>query len=64
MSVQFDEAAAAPHAEPIHDLRPWREAGWIFTDGGAVAIERQGDRTRVRQARVSHLREEEEVKEG
>ena len=65
MSVQFDEAPAPPQAsESIQDLRPWREAGWIFTDGGSVAIERQGERTRVRRARVSHLREDEDYKEG
>jgi hypothetical protein len=59
VSVQFDEASASPEsADPIHEIRPWREAGWIFTDGGAVTIERQGERTRVRQARISHLREE------
>ena len=64
MSVRFEAPASPRAAEPIHDLRPWREAGWIFTDGGAVAIERQGERTRVRPARVSHLCEQEEAKEG
>jgi hypothetical protein len=39
-------------------MKPWREVGWIFRDGSAVAIERQGDRTRARSARFSHLREE------
>jgi hypothetical protein len=59
VSVRFDEVSASPEAtDPIHDLSPWREAGWIFTDGGVVTIERQGERTRVRQARISHLREE------
>jgi hypothetical protein len=61
VSVRFDEASASASPEatdPINDLRPWREAGWIFTDAGAVTIERQGERTRVRQARISHLREE------
>jgi hypothetical protein len=59
VSVQFDEASAsAEAADLIHEIRPWREAGWIFTDGGAVTIERQGERTRVRRARISHLREE------
>jgi hypothetical protein len=61
--VQFDEASASASASPeaadlIHEIRPWREAGWIFTDDGAVTIERQGERTRVRQARISPLREE------
>jgi len=29
-------------------LNPWREVGWIFKDGEAVAIERLGDESRVR----------------
>jgi hypothetical protein len=62
VSVRFDESAAASapspeEAESLHDLRPWREAGWIFTSDGAITIERRGDRTRVRKARFSHLRE-------
>ncbi len=44
--------------EAIPDLRPWREVGWIFRDGDAYAIERQGDLTRTRPARVSHERDE------
>jgi hypothetical protein len=39
-------------AETIPELRPWREVGWIFRDGDVLAIERQGDRTRVRPAPV------------
>ncbi len=35
--------------EALPDLKPWREVGWIFRDGGCVAIERQGDCTRARQ---------------
>jgi hypothetical protein len=45
-------------AEPIPDVRPWREVGWIFRDGDALAIERQGTRTRVRSAAALHLRDE------
>jgi len=45
-------------AEPIPDVRPWREVGWIFRDGDALAIERQGKRTRVRTTAVQHLRAE------
>ena len=45
-------------AEPIPDVRPWREVGWIFRDGDAVAIESQGKRTRVRSAAVQHVRDE------
>jgi hypothetical protein len=45
-------------AEPIPDARPWREVGWIFRDGGVLAIERQGTRTRVRSDAVLHQRDE------
>jgi hypothetical protein len=48
------------HHESIREIRPWREVGWIFRDGDALAIERQGDHVRARSARVSHLREERE----
>ena len=58
MSGRTDKAPWPGEPEDaIHDLRPWHEAGWIFTADGAVTIERQGERTRVRQARFSHLRE-------
>ena len=60
MSTRLDEASleAPEHHESIRDIRPWREVGWIFRDGTALAIERQGDRIRSRSARVSHLREQ------
>jgi hypothetical protein len=32
----------------VQELKPWREVGWIFKDGQAVAIERLGDESRVR----------------
>ena len=38
--------------ESIPEMRPWREVGWIFRDGDVLAIERQGDRTRMRSAPV------------
>jgi hypothetical protein len=38
--------------EAIPELRPWRQVGWIFRDGDVLAIERRGDRTRVRSAPV------------
>ena len=41
-------ASATRHAESLPELKPWREVGWIFKDGEAVAIERQGDEARVR----------------
>jgi hypothetical protein len=50
--------SSTEQAEPIPDVRPWREVGWIFRDGDALAIERQGTRTRVRPAAVVHLRDE------
>ena len=49
---------SAEQAEPIPDMRPWREVGWIFRDGDALAIERQGKRTRVRTAAVPRQRDE------
>jgi hypothetical protein len=60
MSTRLDQDTArrVEHAEAIPDMRPWREVGWIFRDGDALAIERQGDRTRVRSARMRHLRDD------
>jgi hypothetical protein len=60
VTTRIEEAAAQgpEHSEAIPEIRPWREVGWIFRDGGALAIERQGDRIRARNARFSHLREE------
>jgi hypothetical protein len=59
VSVQMDEAAlrGPEHSDAIPEIRPWREVGWIFRDGDAVAIERQGDRIRTRSARFTHLSE-------
>jgi hypothetical protein len=37
----------------LPDLKPWRQAGWIFRDGDCVAIERTGEEFDDRsQARV------------
>jgi hypothetical protein len=60
MSTRVDEVTTRnlDHAEAIPEIRPWREVGWIFRDGDALAIERRGDSTRVRPARVCHLRDE------
>ena len=60
VSIRIDEAAVhgPEHSDAIPEIRPWREVGWIFRDGGALAIERQGDRIRTRSARLSHLSEE------
>ena len=60
MTTRFDEASTdlRQHGEPIREIKPWREVSWIFRDGNALVIERQGDRTRTRSARFSHLREE------
>lgn len=60
MNSRVEEPAVhgPEHSEAIPEIRPWREVGWIFRDGDALAIERQGDRIRARSARFSHLREE------
>jgi hypothetical protein len=60
VSARTDEAAThgPDHSEAIPEIRPWREVGWIFRDGDALVIERQGDSIRARNARFSHLREE------
>ena len=42
----------AAQAEPIPEIRPWCEAGWIFCNGDARAIERRDDHTDVRSAPV------------
>lgn len=39
-------------AEPIPELEPWREVGWIFTNGSVVAVERRGDEVRSRAAGI------------
>jgi hypothetical protein len=37
------------HEPPVPELRPWREVGWIFTDGDPVAVERRrGERLPLR----------------
>jgi len=56
VSTGGDEGAE--HGEAIPEIRPWREVGWIFRDGDALAIDRQGDRTRARSPRISHQRDE------
>lgn len=60
MSTRLNEIPAhgSDHYEDIPEIRPWREVGWIFKDGDALAIERQGEQTRARSARFSHLRDE------
>ncbi len=40
--------ASAVGGEALPELTPWREVGWIFRDGGCVAIERRGNLTRER----------------
>jgi hypothetical protein len=45
--VGQDEATGTG-AEALPELRPWREIGWIFRDGGCIAIERQDEETRSR----------------
>jgi hypothetical protein len=45
---QGSEAAPTATMEELPELKPWRQIGWIFRDGGCIAIERQGDETRAR----------------
>ena len=33
----------------LAQFKPWREVGWIFRDGGCIAIERQGPLSRARE---------------
>jgi hypothetical protein len=40
-----DTRSRVEHTEPIPDMRPGLEVGWIFRDGDAHAIERQGGQT-------------------
>ena len=48
--VEMGNEEIAEHTEPIPDMRPWRQMGWIFRDGDAQAVERQGNRTDRRAA--------------
>lgn len=41
--------ADSAEREALPELKPWREVGWIFRDGGCVAIERRGGVTRARE---------------
>jgi hypothetical protein len=38
--------------DPIPDICPWLQAGWVFRDGDARAIERQSNRARAHTAPV------------
>lgn len=49
------EARRADHGDAIPEIRPWREAGWIFNDGDTLAIERHGDHAHERTKRFLHL---------
>jgi hypothetical protein len=57
---RFDEGTdcTAGLGQALREIRPWREVGWIFKDGDALAIERQVDRRREPTARVIHQRDE------
>jgi hypothetical protein len=41
-------ASISKRDEPLPELNPWREVGWIFKDGEGTVIERQGDEIRAR----------------
>ena len=43
---------------PVPELRPWCEVGWIFKNGDAVAVERQGEPLRSRPAQVTQAGDE------
>ena len=60
VSARADQGTAqgGEDADAIPEIRPWCEAGWIFRDGDARAIERQGDSSKVRTTREHHGRDE------
>jgi hypothetical protein len=45
---QEQREAGTAGRDALPELKPWREVGWIFRDGGCVAIERRGEVTRAR----------------
>jgi hypothetical protein len=49
VKVREQREADSAEREALPELKPWREVGWIFRDGGCVAIERRGEVTRVRE---------------
>jgi hypothetical protein len=53
-SVRSTKGAASDTrlADPIPELKPCRELGWIFKDGEAVVIERQRSDVRIRKVAV------------
>ena len=56
VTEQKQREASADGREALPDLKPWREVGWIFRDGGCIAIERRGDLIEaylIEQARAS-----------
>jgi hypothetical protein len=46
---QREREADTAERAALPDLKPWREAGWIFRDGGCVAIERRSDESGARE---------------
>ncbi|HWF16821.1 MAG TPA: hypothetical protein VG244_11615 [Acidimicrobiales bacterium] len=48
VTEQGKREVSAGAGEALPELKPWREVGWIFRDGGCVAIERRDDVTRAR----------------
>jgi hypothetical protein len=49
VKVREQREADSAERETLPELKPWREVGWIFRDGGCVAIERRGEVTRARE---------------
>jgi hypothetical protein len=60
MSGRADQVKrrSAEQAEPIPEIRPWCQAGWIFRDGDARAIERRDEHTEVPSRPVHDERDE------
>jgi hypothetical protein len=49
LKERVQREADSAERDALPELKPWREAGWIFRDGECVAIERRGDVTRARE---------------
>jgi hypothetical protein len=49
---------ASEREAPVPELCPGREVGWIFKNGDAVAVERQGDRRRAGPPRIPPMGDE------
>lgn len=41
-ATESEQEVPGTPAEAMPELHRWRAVGWIFRDGGCIAIERQG----------------------